>query len=77
MPLAHLLAAAAFAAHHVVVISQYFGWGWGLALGAFVGVGGALWSWMYQRQGTLAGVWLSHLIVDLFVMWIGYGLIFG
>jgi membrane protease YdiL (CAAX protease family) len=74
---AHVLAGVAFASHHVVVASQFFPGFWGLALGGCVGVAGVLWSVMYQKQKTLVGAWLSHLIADLGVMGIGYGLLFG
>jgi membrane protease YdiL (CAAX protease family) len=72
---AHLLAGAAFAAHHVVVATQFFPLRWGILLGGLVGVGGVLWSVLYSRQGTLAGAWISHLIVDMGVMGIGYKLL--
>jgi len=76
-PAAHLMAGAAFALHHVVVVAVFFSLGWGLVLGAMVGVGGIVWSLLYDRQGTLTGAWLSHTIVDLGIMVVGYGLIFG
>jgi len=72
---AHLLAGAAFAAHHIVVLSQFFPMGWGVALGGLVGVGGILWSVLYARQRTLAGAWISHLLVDLGIMIIGHRLL--
>lgn len=76
-PAAHLLAGAAFALHHVVVVTVFFSLGWGLVLGALVGAGGVVWSLLYDRQGTLTGAWLSHAVVDLGIMVVGYGLIFG
>ena len=72
---AHLLAGLAFAAHHVVILSQFFGWGWGFGLGAFVGIGGIIWSIMLIRQKSLIGIWVSHAIVDWGMMAIGYMLI--
>ena len=75
--LAHLLAGVAFAAHHVVVATQFFPLGWGVLLGSLVGVGGVVWSIHYRTQRTLAGAWISHLVVDLGIMTIGHRLIFG
>jgi membrane protease YdiL (CAAX protease family) len=69
---AHALAGAAFSLHHIVVVSQYFSWGWGLVLGGMTGVGGMIWSWMYRRQGTVAGAWISHMIVDFGLLSLGY-----
>ncbi len=69
---AHLVAAAGFASHHIVVLSQFFPLGWALALGACVGIGGAFWSWQADRYNSLLGPWLSHLIVDLGLMWLGW-----
>lgn len=66
------LAAAAFASHHVVVLAQFFPLAWAFALGAGVGIGGALWSWMYARQNSLAGAWLSHMLIDVAILWIGW-----
>lgn len=74
---AHGLAGAAFASHHVVITSQYFGLAWGVGLGLFVGVGGVIWSRMYERQGTLIGAWVSHVLVDLGIFAVGYRMLFG
>ena len=75
--LAHMLAGVAFAAHHVVITTQFFPMSWGLLIGAFVGVAGVIWSVMYARQQTIMGVWVSHIIADLGIMFIGYNLLFG
>ncbi|HOB98978.1 MAG TPA: CPBP family glutamic-type intramembrane protease [Verrucomicrobiota bacterium] len=74
---AHAVAGAAFAAHHVVITGVYFGWGWGVVFGAGVGLGGVLWSMMYERQGTLTGAWISHVIVDLAIMAVGHRALWG
>jgi uncharacterized protein len=73
---AHLVAAAAFAAHHAVVTTQFLPLGWGLAAAAAVALGGLIMSLLYERQGTVAGAWVCHLLVDLGIMGIGYKLLF-
>ena len=73
---AHALAGAAFAAHHVVVVTQFFPLGVGLCFGAAVGLGGVIMSVLYERQRTLCGAWVCHLVADLGIMGIGYGLLF-
>jgi len=71
----HLIAGIGFAAHHVVVASQFFGLSWGFLLGGSVAVGGIIWSMMYDKHKTLLGAWISHIIVDFGIMTIGYCLI--
>lgn len=71
---ATLLGGLAFASHHVVLLAGYLG---GLTLFALVGglsvAGvGMLWSWLYERSGRLAGAWVSHVLADAALMWIGY-----
>ena len=72
---AHLLAAGAFGGHHLVVTLQFFPVSLALILTSCVVVGGVIWSVMYERQGTLVGCWLSHLLVDVMLMVIGYQLL--
>ena len=67
-----VLAGVSFAAHHVVVAGQFFPAPWGLVLGAGVGAGGVVWCVMLDRQRTLAGAWVSHMIADLGILGIGY-----
>ena len=70
------IASLAFASHHLVVLSEYFPPGWTALLGACVAVGGGVWCLMYERQRTLTGAWISHVVVDLAILWVGYRLLF-
>jgi uncharacterized protein len=66
-----------FMAHHVLVLSVYFGW-WTaptLLLSAAVAIGGVFWAWLYARTGSLYGPWLSHAIVDAGIFVVGYSLL--
>ncbi|MCG6535361.1 MAG: CPBP family intramembrane metalloprotease, partial [Syntrophales bacterium LBB04] len=72
----HLLAGIAFGAHHIVVATQYFPIYWGLLFGSLVGFGGIIFSILYDRQKTLSGAWVCHMIVDLGIIAIGHHLIF-
>jgi len=70
-----ILGSAAFASHHVVILSEYFPMTWALLFGTGVGIGGAIWCMMFERQRTVMGAWVSHLIVDFAIMTIGYGIL--
>lgn len=76
-PTAHLIAAIGFTSHHLIITSQFFPFGLALFLSFSVGVGGAYWSWLYQRHRTLLGPWFSHMIVDFGIFWVGYQLLFS
>jgi membrane protease YdiL (CAAX protease family) len=75
--LAILGSSLAFTAHHVIILVVFFGWSspmtWALSLA--VAVGGAFWSWHYQRSGSLVGPWISHLFVDVAIFAIGWELV--
>ena len=73
---AAVLASLAFASHHMVILSQYFSAIWTVALSLMVAVGGYVWCLMVERQRTLMGAWLSHVLVDLAILWVGYRLLF-
>lgn len=68
-----------FMAHHVILLGTYFGWDTAptylLSLG--VASGGAAWAWIYESSGSLLGPWLSHLLVDAAIFWMGYELLEG
>jgi len=72
VPLANIISSLGFMAHHVILLSVYFGWEspmtWLCSAG--VAIGGVLWAWLYEKSGTLVWSWISHMIVDagLFVL---------
>jgi membrane protease YdiL (CAAX protease family) len=67
----------AFAAHHVLVLQQYFGLESPLTwlFAAAVAIGGAAWAGLYRYSGSLYSTWLSHAIVDAAIFVIGYDLV--
>ena len=40
-----------------------------------IAIGGAFWAWLYHRSGSLVGPWLSHLLIDGAIFWIGYEIV--
>jgi membrane protease YdiL (CAAX protease family) len=74
-----VISALGFTAHHVLVLAHYFGWTSPLTLlfSASVAVGGAFWAWLYERTGSLLGPWLSHLVIDAGIFFIGFKLVAG
>ncbi|NNC88910.1 MAG: CPBP family intramembrane metalloprotease [Akkermansiaceae bacterium] len=68
----HGIAAAGFAAHHLIVLLQYFPPWLAIFLTVCVALGGLIWTLVYEWQGTVLGCWLSHLGVDVFLMIIGF-----
>lgn len=73
----HLIAALAFTGHHVVITLQLFPAPLALFLSALVGFGGLIWTLMYEWHGTVWGCWISHVLVDAFLMIVGYHLLNG
>ena len=77
VPIANVISSLGFMAHHVILLSVYFGWEspmtWLCSAG--VAIGGAFWAWLYQKSGTLIWPWVSHMIVDAGLFVLGYFLI--
>ncbi len=69
-----------FMAHHVVILAVYLPgrfWTVAVPLSLCIAVGGAVWAWLYERTGSLLGPWLSHALVDVAIMAVGYRLVFA
>jgi membrane protease YdiL (CAAX protease family) len=72
-----VISALGFMAHHVIVLHEilksapWLAWLLSLAVAA----GGGFWAWLYERSGSIFGPWLSHLLIDAGIFWIGYDLI--
>jgi membrane protease YdiL (CAAX protease family) len=76
-----VLASLGFMAHHVIVLAVYFPgvqefFTMALPLSLGVGIGGGVWCWLYHKTGSLYAAWISHLLIDAAIMWIGYDLVF-
>lgn len=71
-----LISSLAFALHHVIVLGSLMGWQSELTylLTVSVGIGGAVWAWLYERSGSLLPSWLSHALVDAGIFALGFWL---
>jgi hypothetical protein len=71
------VSAVGFMAHHVIVVSLYFGWFSGASLVFCLGVcmGGVIWARLYEARRSLFGPWVSHLLVDAVIFGIGFHLL--
>ncbi len=76
-PAAVVLSSLAFAAHHFVALHEFLGNAWLAGLfSVVIAVGGAVWACHYHHTGRLWGVWVSHCIVDVAALSIGYHVLF-
>jgi len=77
-PWAIAVSALGFMAHHVVILTHYlpgFFWLGVVPFSLCVAVGGVIWAWLYQRSQSLLPNWLSHGLVDLALMTVGWDLV--
>jgi membrane protease YdiL (CAAX protease family) len=73
-----LVSSLAFTAHHVVVVAGYVpGDRWPLVVlgSAGVLVAGVVWSWLFLRFRGVRAPWISHVLVDLTVLALGWELV--
>lgn len=72
-----LLSAVFFTLHHVIALRAQFDWLPTVLASLGVFLGGVAWSWCYLKYRSVWPGYLSHLIVDVTLLWIGWKLIFG
>jgi membrane protease YdiL (CAAX protease family) len=72
-----LLSALFFTAHHVVALAAQVPWPATVLGSAGVFAGGAAWSWCYVRYRSVWPGYVSHVIADVAILWIGWRLLFG
>ena len=75
-----VLSSLAFTAHHVIVVACFLppgAWGLTAAFSAAVLVGGVFWARHYTQHNSLVAVWLSHMLVDVAIMSVGYTAVWG
>jgi uncharacterized protein len=74
-----VLSALAFTGHHVIVIKAYLPpeiQSWGIwAFPAFVFAAGVVWSISFGKYQSLWLNWVSHLMADVAILWIGFKLV--
>jgi len=70
------LAALCFTLHHVLVFAIQLGPQIAVLGSAAVFVAGCLWSGLYARWRSVWPAWISHVLVDVAGLWIGWRLLF-
>jgi hypothetical protein len=76
-PAAVAVAALCFTLHHVVALAAFMPAGAVALCAVGIFTGGAVWSALYARYGSIWPAYLSHAVVDLCVFGIGARLLFG
>jgi len=66
------ISAIAFGSHHVIITGQLMNWPLGIVCGIGIAAGGFIWALLYRFYHSLFAPWISHMVIDLTVMTIGY-----
>lgn len=74
--LAVLLAAACFTLHHVFALKAQMSWTATILASFGVFVGGCIWSWTRARYKNVWSGYVSHLLVDVAIFWVGWLILF-
>lgn len=70
------ISSAAFASHHFIITSQFFPVHLAALFTIAVMCGGWFWSYLYAKNGSLIGPWISHICIDIAILTAGYMIIF-
>jgi membrane protease YdiL (CAAX protease family) len=66
-----------FTVHHVIGLRAQMDWGAALLASSGVLLGALIWSWCYRRFQSVWPGFLSHVVADAGIFWVGWSLIFG
>lgn len=72
-----LLSAFFFTVHHIFALAAQMPWRVTLLGSAGVFAGGAVWSWCFLRYRSIWPGFVSHVVADVAILWIGWRLLFG
>ena len=70
-----LISGGIFGIHHIFAMLELFPLMWVSLCVAGTVLAGVIWSWMRVRGKSIWDCYVSHVLADLAVMWIGYDLI--
>lgn len=76
-PWAMAISSVGFMAHHVVILSVYFGITsfFTLLFSVSIAIGGMLWAFLYRKSDSIFVPWISHAFVDATIFGIGYSIV--
>lgn len=66
-----------FTVHHAIALQSQMSWGVTIVACLGIFIGGCAWSWCYQRYRSIWPGYVSHALVDIAALGIGYHIIFG
>lgn len=72
-----IAAAALFTIHHVIALAAQQSWTVALLGGTGVFIGSCVWSWCYARFRSIWPGYLSHVIADAAVFFVGWHILFN
>lgn len=71
-PIAAVISAIGFSAHHFVVLTEFFAWPMVVLLGTMVFLGGLIMAVIYKKTNSIWGAVLFHFLIDMTVMGLVY-----
>ncbi|WP_372367680.1 CPBP family intramembrane glutamic endopeptidase [Candidatus Uabimicrobium sp. HlEnr_7] len=64
-----------FGLHHFIILNVYFDVSLALLFTTGASVGGFLWAWLRVKQVSIIDCYISHVLADLAIMWVGWDMI--
>ena len=69
-----LVGGVLFGLHHIFALLGLFPWPLALLFMSGTMLAGAVWTWMRVRGLSIIDCYVSHILADLAIMWIGWDL---
>ena len=77
IPGAIALAGVCFVLHHSVAMSVYFPWSANALASLGIFIGGVTWSIIYLKYKNIYAAYVSHILADIALVYVGYRIAFG
>ncbi|MEM9345087.1 MAG: CPBP family intramembrane glutamic endopeptidase [Planctomycetota bacterium] len=71
------LAGVCFVIHHSIAMSVYFPWSANALASLGIFIGGVTWSILYLKYKNIYAAYVSHILADIALFYVGYRIAFG